>query len=122
MAAIGEVILAAHHERQWRFRDPNRTLPDGRIVLKVMDGSRLLEFECNRERDDVYCIKGSEWRRFVQQKKDAMLTLYSKEDNEDFHRIRVRQQHSSFAAAFAKGCRIEVYLSAFLSQKNHVCF
>ncbi|MBA0782192.1 hypothetical protein Gotri_003052 [Gossypium trilobum] len=43
------------------------------------------------EGDNMYCITGTEWSRFVRTRINAMITLYSKEDGEDFHRVRVRQ-------------------------------
>ncbi|KAE8702248.1 hypothetical protein F3Y22_tig00110485pilonHSYRG00137 [Hibiscus syriacus] len=90
MAAIGDVNLAAHNEERWRFRDRSHTLPGGRVVLRVTDGSNWWTFECRNERDDVYCISGSDWRRFARSRMGALVTLYSRDDGEDFHMIRVR--------------------------------
>nr|KJB78370.1 hypothetical protein B456_012G166300 [Gossypium raimondii] len=69
MSVIGEVNLLTHHEARWRFLYRDHALPGG---------------------DNMYCIIGTEWSRFVR-RINAMITLYSKEDGEDFHRVRVRQ-------------------------------
>ncbi|KAL4353027.1 hypothetical protein GQ457_06G001740 [Hibiscus cannabinus] len=87
---IEEVNLTTNLEGRWRFYDRSHTLPGGSIVLTVTDGSERWRFECRSEGDHMYCISGSEWRRFVRPRIDAMLTLYSKEDGEDVHRVRVR--------------------------------
>ncbi|KAK8714446.1 hypothetical protein V6N13_149637 [Hibiscus sabdariffa] len=87
---VEEVNLTTNLEGRWRFYDRSHTLPGGSIVLTVTDGSGRWRFECRSEGDNMYCISGSEWRRFVRPRIDAMLTLYSKEDGENFHRVRVR--------------------------------
>ncbi|KAK8613742.1 hypothetical protein V6N13_101499 [Hibiscus sabdariffa] len=101
MARIGEVNLAAQG-RQWRFSDESCTLAGGRIVLTVKHQSLSWDFECESVGGGVYCISGSEWGSFVRQNKDAMLTLYAREDHEDFHRIRLRLQHSSLSAVLLR--------------------
>ncbi|KAK8613740.1 hypothetical protein V6N13_101497 [Hibiscus sabdariffa] len=90
MTTIGEVNLEAQR-RQWRFSDDSRTLPGGRIVLTVKHGSQMWDFECESLGGGVYCISGSAWGSFVRQNMNYMLTLYAKEDDEDFHRIRLRK-------------------------------
>ncbi|KAK8617774.1 hypothetical protein V6N13_080680 [Hibiscus sabdariffa] len=102
MATIGEVNLTERHEMQWKFSDGSRTLAGGRIVLKVKHRSQRWDFECKSVGGGVFCISGSAWGSFVRQNMDAMLTLYAKEDGEDFHRIRLRLQHSSFVAALLR--------------------
>ncbi|KAK8516581.1 hypothetical protein V6N13_080681 [Hibiscus sabdariffa] len=90
MATIGEVNLTERHEMQWKFSDGSRTLAAGRIVLKVKHRSQRWDFECKNVGGGVFCISGSAWGSFVRQNKDAMLTLYAKEEGEDFHRIHLR--------------------------------
>ncbi|KAB2036129.1 hypothetical protein ES319_D04G202300v1 [Gossypium barbadense] len=70
MSVIGEVNLLTNHEARWRLLYRGHALPGG---------------------DNMYCITGTEWSRFVRTRINAMITLYSKEDDEDFHRVRVRQ-------------------------------
>ncbi|KAK8564377.1 hypothetical protein V6N13_005393 [Hibiscus sabdariffa] len=91
MAEIETVHLASHHEARWRFCDRSRTLPDGWIILTVTDGCEWWRFECKSVGDDMYCISGSEWRRFFRRVRiNATVTLYSRADDENFHRVRVK--------------------------------
>ncbi|MBA0788665.1 hypothetical protein Gotri_027754 [Gossypium trilobum] len=88
MTVIGEVNLVTHHQARWRFLYRGHALPGGTSILTVTDGFQWWHFQCRSEGDNMYCIKGSEWSRFVQTRINAMITLYSKQDGEDFHRIR----------------------------------
>ncbi|MBA0669659.1 hypothetical protein GOBAR_DD28758 [Gossypium barbadense] len=95
MTVIGEVNLVTHHQARWRFLYRGHALPGGTSILTVTDGFQWWHFQCRSEGDNMYCINGSEWSRFVQTRINAMITLYSKEDGEDFHRIRLKSGASS---------------------------
>ncbi|KAK8527411.1 hypothetical protein V6N13_085241 [Hibiscus sabdariffa] len=81
MSIIGEVNLRECHEAWLKFSGFSGTLPGGRIDLKVTDGIESWVFECDRQSDGEYRIRGKDWGSFVRQNTNAMLTLYSKEDD-----------------------------------------
>ncbi|MBA0731179.1 hypothetical protein Golax_022832, partial [Gossypium laxum] len=60
MPVIGEVNILTHHEH----------------------------FQCRSEGGNMYCITNTKWSRFVRTRINAMITLYSKEDGEDFHKVQ----------------------------------
>ena len=93
MAEIVAVPIQANHEARLRFRYTGRALPGGSSRLTVTDGSQWWKFDCKSEGGNNFSISGSEWKRFAKPwiGKSATFTLYSKEEDEDFHRIRVRQ-------------------------------
>ncbi|XWS62453.1 hypothetical protein CRYUN_Cryun06bG0012200 [Craigia yunnanensis] len=95
MAEIVSVPLQANHEARLRFRYTGRALPGGSSVLMVTDGSESWKFECQSEGGNYFSISGSEWKRFAKpwigKSATFTFTLYSKEEGENFHRIRVRQ-------------------------------
>ncbi|KAK8561646.1 hypothetical protein V6N13_149192 [Hibiscus sabdariffa] len=93
MEVIDLVYLAANNAAGWLFRDHTRTLPaapGGRIVLTVSDGSESWQFECKSLGDNMYYMTGREWTRFlVGTRIHDRVTLYSKQDGENFHRLEV---------------------------------
>ncbi|XVF45863.1 hypothetical protein PTKIN_Ptkin02bG0241500 [Pterospermum kingtungense] len=90
MAEIFQVILARNNEARLRFSDRAGALPVGLSVLRVTDGDRWWSFSCKSEGDNQFCISGSGWRGFASSRINCMVTL-SKDDDDDFYRVRVRQ-------------------------------
>ncbi|TYI88342.1 hypothetical protein E1A91_D04G201800v1 [Gossypium mustelinum] len=88
---MDEVNLEARHVLRWKFRDHSRTLSGCRIDLAVTDGNERWQFECCRseEGDNTYYIRCPAWSDFVRPRINARLTLYAKQANENFHRVRV---------------------------------
>ncbi|MBA0878057.1 hypothetical protein Goshw_005132 [Gossypium schwendimanii] len=80
MEEIDTVNLQANHVKRWRFRDRSGTIPAGPIVLRVTEDEK-------------------QWVH-------ARLTLYAKQDGENFNRVRGRQcsSSSSFSVALLKRC------------------
>ncbi|KAG4153291.1 hypothetical protein ERO13_D04G175112v2 [Gossypium hirsutum] len=91
---MDEVNLEARHVLRWRFRDHNRTLSGRRMDLTVTDGNERWQFECCRseEGDNTYYIRCPAWSDFVRPRINARLTLYARQANENFHRVRVIQR------------------------------
>ncbi|KAB2088192.1 hypothetical protein E1A91_A04G166600v1 [Gossypium mustelinum] len=91
MEEIDTVNLQANHVKRWRFRDHSGTLPAGRIVLRVTeDENQWWRFECCRIEGGMHCISGNAWSDFVGPRVHARLTLYAKQDGENFNRVWVR--------------------------------
>ncbi|PPD74328.1 hypothetical protein GOBAR_DD28754 [Gossypium barbadense] len=83
MAEIGTVTLAAHHAARW---DVDTPLPD---VFAVAVGSKRFNLNCRPE-GGRYCICGDKnWSSFVESNVGAVVTLYAREEGEDFHNLQV---------------------------------
>ncbi|EOX96924.1 Uncharacterized protein TCM_006058 [Theobroma cacao] len=91
MARIFEINLAKYHVGKLRFHYDGQALPAGDATLEVRGGlGETWEFFCKKEGSNDFSIYGDQWRRFAASRLNATITL-SKEDNENFYRIEVRQ-------------------------------
>ena len=88
------VPLQPNHAKGLSFLYTGPALPGGwgSIRLKVKHGSQWWTFDCMNKGNNSFYISGREWGLFAEPwiRKSATFTLYSKEEGEDFHKIKVR--------------------------------
>ncbi|KAH1040542.1 hypothetical protein J1N35_042285 [Gossypium stocksii] len=85
MAEIGIVALASHHTSGWKVDTP---LPS-RFTVKIESG--VLEFRSRPHERDIgkNVIYGKNWNSFVESNLEAVVTLYARQQGENFHNLQV---------------------------------
>ncbi|KAK5837378.1 hypothetical protein PVK06_013188 [Gossypium arboreum] len=85
MAEIGIVTLASHHTSGWKVETP---LPS-RFTVKIEFGE--LEFHSRPHKRDIgkHVIYGMKWSSFVESNLESVVTLYARQQVENFHNLQV---------------------------------
>ncbi|KAK5837367.1 hypothetical protein PVK06_013177 [Gossypium arboreum] len=81
MAEIGIDTLAPQHAAGW---DVDTPLPH---VFTVAVGSRRFRVHCRRY-GGRYRIYGDNWSSFVESNVGAVVSLYAREEDQDFHNLQ----------------------------------